>query len=169
MSPSERVLELEEAGRRQGRDRQEERHPGGRDPVEAEQQAGRDRGAGARDARGPARRTARGPSTIASRMVSSRLAAVLTATRSANTITALQTISATATTHSDAERAGDDVLQRRSRRCRSGCEPTMTYQPIRWSRSPRSSGLTSPAAHADAIRQMSLRSRRGRRRSRPSG
>ncbi len=37
-----------------------------------------------------------------------------------------------------------------------GIEPTMMYQPIRWSWLPRSSGLTSPLAHALAMRQMSV-------------
>ena len=37
-----------------------------------------------------------------------------------------------------------------------GIEPTMTYQPKRWSRLPRYSGLNRPCTQADAIRQMSL-------------
>ena len=36
-----------------------------------------------------------------------------------------------------------------------GIEPTMTYQPNRWSTWPRYSGLKMPRTHATAIRAMS--------------
>ena len=74
---------------------------------------------------------------------------------SAYSITPLQAISATATTHRD--RSGPVMKSLASRPTTPmGIEPTMMYHPIRWSSLPRSSGFAMPTAHALAIRQMSF-------------
>ncbi len=74
---------------------------------------------------------------IASRRVRLSSPRVWRPTRSAYSITALQAISAIATTHS--ERSGPVMRPFAARpTIPMGIEPTMTYQPIRWSRVPRS-------------------------------
>ena len=94
------------------------------------------------------------PMTTASRMVSCFSLRFCVATRSANHITALQAIRATPTTHSERSPPVITSLNRRPA-TPTGMLPTMTYQPIRWSRWPRHSALNSPRNQAVAMRQMS--------------
>ncbi len=89
-------------------------------------------------------------------MVRSRSPRSCWPTRSAYTITALQSTSEPPTHHS--ERSGPLMTSLpRKPTMPIGIEPTMMYQPKRWSKCPRYSGRNSPRNHAAAIRQMSLR------------
>ena len=96
------------------------------------------------------------PTTMVSVIVRSCSCRSWRPTRSAYTITALHSTSALPTHHS--ERNGPLMTSLpRNPTMPIGIEPTMMYQPNRWSKCPRYSGWNSPRNHATAIRRMSLR------------
>ena len=99
------------------------------------------------------------PITRASTKLSFSSGRLLVPRRSAATITNDQPISAAATHHR--LRSGPEMTSRaRNPTMTIGTEPTITYQPIRWSNSPRCSGLTRPRTQATAIRRMSFQKNR---------
>ena len=146
MSPAERVLELVEPGR--------ERAPGSTGRTTAgSRRPGRARAADRPRSSRPERETPGTSATHCTRpmMTASRQREVRSRRapggRGARrtSITPLHAISAIATTHS--ERSGPVIRSLASKPTTPiGIEPTMTYQPIRWSSVPRQLGLHQPDA-----------------------